>query len=77
MDEEMFSQALLTYEDKLQVLTAPDDMLPLDLISPEDIQRVLDMARSQFDYVVIDMPSTLVQWSETVLHCAHVYFATI
>lgn len=77
MDEDMFSQALLTYEDKLQVLTAPNDMLPLDLISPEDIQRVLDMARSHFDYVVIDVPSTLVQWSETVLSCAHVYFATI
>lgn len=77
MDADMFSQALLTFGDKLQVLTAPGDMLPLDLISPEDIQRVLDMARSHFDYVIIDMPSTLVHWSETVLHTAHVYFATI
>ncbi|MEP3052589.1 AAA family ATPase [Ascidiaceihabitans sp.] len=77
MDSDMFSQALLTFEDKLQVLTAPGDMLPLDLISPEDIQRVLDMARNHFDFVVIDMPSTLVHWSETVLTAAHVYFATL
>lgn len=77
MDADMFSQALLTFEDKLQVLTAPGDMLPLDLISPEDIQRVLDMARNHFDFVVIDMPSTLVHWSETVLTAAHVYFATL
>jgi pilus assembly protein CpaE len=35
------------------------------------------MARSHFDYVVIDMPKTLVMWSETVLHAAHVYFATM
>jgi pilus assembly protein CpaE len=27
--------------------------------------------------VVIDMPSTLVSWSETVLNTAHVYFATL
>ncbi|WP_425045926.1 AAA family ATPase [Primorskyibacter sp. S87] len=77
MDEEVFGQALLSYEDKLQVLTAPSDMVPLDLITPEDIQRVVDMARSHFDYVVIDMPKTLVQWSETVLQAAHVYFALI
>ena len=77
MDEEIFGQAMLTYEETLNVLTAPTDMLPLDLLSSEDIDRVLDIARNQFDYVVIDMPSTLVQWSETVLNKAHVYFATL
>jgi pilus assembly protein CpaE len=77
LDEEIFGQALLTYEEKLSVLTAPADMLPLDLITAEDISRVLDIARNQFDYVVIDMPSTLVQWSETVLTSAHVYFAML
>lgn len=77
MDEDIFGQALLSFEDKLQVMTAPADMVPLDILSPEDIDRVIAMARSHFDYVIIDMPSTLVQWSETVLQSAHVYFAMI
>lgn len=77
MDEDIFSQALLSFEDKLQVLTAPSDMVPLDIISPEDVQKVIDMARSHFDYVIIDMPKTLVQWTETVLSAAHVYLALI
>ena len=77
MDEESFAQSLLTYQDKMEVLTAPADMLPLDLVTPEDISRIIAMARSHFDYVVIDMPSTLVQWSETVLQESHVYFATL
>lgn len=77
MDEEIFGQSLVTFEDRLQVLTAPAEMLPLDLITSEDVDRILDMARNQFDYVVVDMPSTLVQWSETVLSNAHVYFAMI
>ncbi len=77
MDDETFGQSLLTFNEKLHVLTAPADMLPLDLITPEDISRVIEMARSHFDYVVIDMPSTLVQWTETVLHAAHIYFATL
>ncbi len=77
MDDQIFGQSLLTYSDKLQVLTAPADMIPLDLITPEDITRVIDMARAHFDYVIVDMPSTLVQWTETVLTSAHLYFTTL
>lgn len=77
MDVDSFMQALLTYGDKLHVLTAPTDMIPLDMISPADITRVIEMARMNFDYVVIDMPSTMVEWSQTVLEAAHVYFAMI
>jgi pilus assembly protein CpaE len=77
MDDEAFGQSLLTFQDKLQVLTAPVDMLPLDIIGTEDINRILSMARRHFDYVVIDMPSTLVAWSEAVLNTSHVYLATL
>jgi pilus assembly protein CpaE len=52
-------------------------MLPLDIVSPDDIGRIIDMARANFDYVVIDMPKTIVSWTETVLTRAHVYFALI
>lgn len=77
MDQEIFGQALITFEDKLHILTAPADIIPLDLIGPADITRIIDMARRHFDYVIVDMPTTLVQWSETVLQAAHVYFAVI
>jgi len=77
MDAEMFGQALLSFQDKLQVLTAPSEMVPLDFFSSEDIERLIAMARSHFDFVVIDLPRTLVQWSECVLNIAHVYFALI
>lgn len=77
MDDEIFGQSLLTFQDKMQVLTAPMEMLPLDIITAEDVNRVLDMARRHFDYVIIDMPSTLVSWSEAILTAAHVYFATV
>lgn len=77
MDDEVFGQALQSFNDTLNVLTAPADMFPLDMLTPEDIQRVIAMARAHFDYVFIDMPSTLVQWTETVLSEAHVYFCPL
>jgi len=76
-DAEALLQAMQIHEDKLHVLTAPSEMLPLDIVGPEDITAMIDLARQTFDFVVIDMPTTLVAWSETVLHAAHVYFALL
>lgn len=77
MDDDVFMQALMAYEDKLHVLTAPTDIIPLDLLGSEDILRITEMARRQFDYVIVDMPKTLVQWTEALLNHAHIYFATL
>ncbi|WP_029375364.1 AAA family ATPase [Oceanicola sp. S124] len=77
MDADVFKQALMGFEEQISVLTAPTEMLPLDLVSQQDIQRIIEMARSHFDFVVIDMPKTIVQWTETVLNEAQVYFAMI
>jgi pilus assembly protein CpaE len=74
-DSDSLLQSMLTFNDKLHVLTAPADMLPLDIIGPDDIGRIVDMARANFDFVVIDMPKTIVAWTEAVLARAHVYFA--
>ncbi|SLN50705.1 AAA family ATPase [Roseisalinus antarcticus] len=77
MDGESFIQALMTYDDKLHVLTAPSELIPLDLVTSDDVRRVIDMARANFDYVIIDMPTTMVEWSQAALDAAHVYFAMI
>lgn len=77
MDRDFFLNTLQTFNDKLKVLTAAADMLPLDLITPDDIERVITMARANFEVVIIDMPGTVVQWTETVLNEADAYYATM
>ena len=77
MDSSSFMQALVSFDNKLSVLTAPSDMIPLDLLGPDDVAILLETARTNFDYVVIDMPTTMVEWSQTVLEAAHVYFAMV
>ena len=77
LDDDSFRATLMSFNDKLSVLTAPSDILPLDLLGPEEIQKMIDIAKRNFDYVVIDMPSTLVQWTEAVLASSHVYFGVM
>jgi pilus assembly protein CpaE len=41
------------------------------------VGRILDMALANFDFVVVDMPTTIVSWTETVLTRSHVYFSML
>lgn len=75
LDDDLFKGALMSFNDKLSVLTSPPEILPLDFINGTDVTRLLDYARKHFDYIVIDMPMTLVAWTETVLNTAAFYFA--
>lgn len=77
IDSETFVQSLLTFNDRVHVFTSPADMLPLDFVSSDDVNRILGMARANFDYVIVDMPKTIVQWTEAVLSQSHVYFALL
>ena len=77
LDAEALKQAMVSFNDKLHVLTSPSDSLPLDFLSPDDVTTILNQARHDFDFVIVDMPTALVQWSETVLSAAHVYFGLV
>lgn len=75
MDEEGFSQALTTYANKMDVLTAPMDALPLDIIGPDDVASLLALARSNYDFIFVDLPQTLAHWSDMMLIESEVFFA--
>lgn len=77
MDVDAFKQALLGYEGKLSIFPAPPEVLPLDLIGPEEVEALLNLATQCFDVVIVDMPHTLVMWTETVLNRADVFFTTM
>lgn len=77
MDEQAFRQGLTPFNDKIQVFTAPSDILPLDLIGPDDVSALIALARQCFDVVIIDMPTAVSQWTETVLNECDIYFALV
>lgn len=77
MDVDAFKQALLTFQSKMSVFAAPPEIMPLDIIGPEEMDAILNLASECFDIVVIDMPGTVVMWTETVLNRCDVYFTTM
>ncbi len=77
MDHHTMSQALTSYKTRLAVLTAPMDALPLDIIAPEDIAKMIEIAQASYDFVVIDMPQALVHWFDQVLKMSETFFAVM
>lgn len=77
MDVDAFKQALVSYQDKMSVFSAPPEIMPLDVIGPDEVNAILELAEQCFDIIVVDMPHTVVMWTETVLNRADVYFATL
>ena len=77
MDDEGFSQALTNYANKMAVLTAPMDALPLDIISPDDVRSLIDLARANYDFILIDLPQTLAHWSDLVLTESEEFYAVM
>ncbi|MHA6344467.1 AAA family ATPase [Roseivivax sp. CAU 1761] len=77
LDGESFGQALAEVDERLSVFTAPPDLLPLDMLGPDDIGKLIALACEHFDFVVVDLPQTVTHWSETVLTAAQIYFAVL
>lgn len=75
LDQTGLTQALSVYREKLHVLTAPRDALPLDIVSPGDVTAIITLAREAFDYVLIDMPQALMNWSEQVYNASDEFYA--
>lgn len=76
-DRTAIGDAMVTYGKKLSVLTAPPDTVPFEIVENEDIRRILDVAATTHDFVIVDMPSVLVGWTSVVLEMAETYFAVM
>jgi pilus assembly protein CpaE len=75
IDRDGLAGAFATYKRHLSVITSPVDSMPMDIVSSEEIDRVLTLCAAAFDYVVVDLPHTMTGWTERVLHHAETFFA--
>lgn len=58
LDDQMLAGYLIPYSSKLSILAAPQDIEEADRLKPEQILETVDLLRTRFDYVVLDLPHT-------------------
>ncbi|MEO0679745.1 MAG: AAA family ATPase [Pseudomonadota bacterium] len=68
---------LADFNGQMDVLTAPLDVLPLDIVGQDSVATLLDLARGTHDVVIVDLPRTLTLWTETVLQVCERFHAVM
>ena len=76
-DANGFAAALEDRSRRLSVLTAPADALPLNIVSPADMEKLIGFAKASYDVVILDLPSALTEWTETCLAAAQRFWAVM
>lgn len=62
------------HESGVEVLCAPATLMPLDVVTPELIAQLLDVAAKEYEYIVIDLPQALTEWTQVVLSRSDMVF---
>lgn len=74
LDKTLLSSMTVTAENGLQVLAAPTTPAALDAIRLDDLRRVLEVAVTSYDIVIVDVPRILTEWTREVWHWSdHVF----
>jgi pilus assembly protein CpaE len=67
LDRQLLEVMLSYHASGLAVIAAPNRPAEMRTFDPMVVTRLLDLASSNFDYVVIDMPRTWFSWTDSVL----------
>ncbi len=59
MDATLLSSSMIKFSDSLHVLPAPESPEHINEVTPAAIEKIIDLARSQYDFVILDVPSML------------------
>lgn len=67
LDASFFRGAMTKHESGLDLLIGPATVIPLDVITPEFMTSCIGLARENYDYVLVDLPTSWTSWSYSVL----------
>jgi pilus assembly protein CpaE len=63
IDGDLLRSVATTKEQGLSVIAAPAEMMPIETVNADQILRIIDLARQEFDFVVIDLPTNWTNWA--------------
>jgi pilus assembly protein CpaE len=67
MDSSLLHGVMLPHKSGLDVLAAPREFMALESMEPEVARDLVDLARTEYDYVVVDLPQDWTGWSQAIL----------
>ncbi len=72
LDEEMFKSVAAKFSERVDVISAPGDIMPIEEVELASLKNVIALARRKYDVVLFDMPASLTNWAMSVMLAADV-----
>lgn len=63
VDGELLRSVAAPGPDGVAVIAAPDKIAPLEAFDPDRLMRIIELARQQYDHVVLDLPGNWANWT--------------
>ncbi|MEH6526545.1 MAG: AAA family ATPase [Sneathiella sp.] len=67
MDGEYLKSVMSKHSSGLYILPAPEEIIPLEAMTPQVAELIINIAAEEFDHVVIDLPMPWTMWTNIVL----------
>ena len=71
LDEDLLQSVACDGGAHVEVIAAPADIVPIESVDFDELVRVITLARRNYDYVVVDLPATLTNWSLSAIYAAN------
>lgn len=69
-DSTFAASIMMSHRSGIDLLCAPGTIAPLHSLRPEQVEALLASLRTDYDYVVVDLPRALVDWIAPVISSA-------
>lgn len=77
LDSDFLQASMARHDSGVQILAAPDEIVPLNALGAETATRVVTLARGSYRYVICDMPHAWTGWTASVLRASdHIVLVT-
>jgi pilus assembly protein CpaE len=77
MDADLLRSVVSKTPGGLNVIPAPADMMPIEAVNADQILRIIELARSEYDYVVLDLPTNWTNWTLSLVARSSAIFMII
>ncbi|MGL5839167.1 MAG: AAA family ATPase [Sphingorhabdus sp.] len=74
IDRELLRSVVSTSDNGLHVIAAPMDIMPLESASSEQMLRIIELAREEYDHVILDLPTNWTNWTLSLVALSDIVF---
>lgn len=77
VDRELLRTVTVETATGLRVVTAPQEIMPIEAVNADQVFRVVELAQHNFDTVYLDLPGNWTNWSMSLVARSEVIFLVV